>query len=70
MREGTPSSPNSSLETIRRRGPHHTSTLRAISTPYLFPFPSTEPTTRPSCSTGRIWERVAEVGTKDGNHPG
>ncbi len=68
MRESTLYSPNSSLETIRGRGPHH---LRATSTPYLFPFPSTEPATRPSCSsTGRIWERVAEVGMKDGNHPG
>ena len=71
-RESTPSShissPISSLETIHGRSPHHTSTLRAISTPYLFPFPSTEPTAR--CSTGRIWEQVAEVGSQEGNHPG
>ena len=64
-RESTSSSPYSSQETVRGGGPQPISTLRAISTPYLFPFPSTEPGTRPTCSTGWIWERVAEVGTNE-----
>jgi len=68
MRESTSSSPSSSLETVRGRGPQRASTLRAISTPYLFPFPSTEPTARARCSTGRIWERVAEGGTQEEDH--
>jgi len=66
VRDSASSSPNSSLETVRGGGPHHTSTLRAISTPYLIPFPSKEPVTRPTCSTGWIWEQVAEVGMREG----
>lgn len=70
VRESTFSSRQSSLDTVRGRDPHYPpSTLRAISTPYLFPFPSTEATTRPRCSTGGIWERVAEVGMQEEDHP-
>ena len=67
-RESTSSTPHSSQETVQGGAPHHISTLRAISTPYLFPFPSTEPATRRTGSTGWIWERVAEVGTHEVKH--
>ena len=66
VRENTSSSPHSSLETIRAAEPHPTSTLRAISTPYLFSFPSTEPVSRRTWSTGWIWEHVAEAGKQIG----